>query len=68
MIKSPVNSSLGRMNTVGDTDKKVNVKIENQNNNYGIYEKNLKNPSTQKHSIREIMRKRNEDKYVNLEK
>ena len=66
MIKSPVNNSLGKMNTLDDN--KPGVQIDNQNNSYGNYQTNLKNPSTQKHSIREIMRKRNEDKYVNLEK
>jgi len=43
------------------------IKLENQNT-YGEYEQNLKNPATQKHSIKDMMKKRNEDKYVNLEK
>ena len=73
MIKSPVQNSGKRLHKTLDQNTKdkyhspSKIKLENQNS-YGEYEQNLKNPATQKHSIKDMMKKRNEDKYVNLEK
>ena len=66
MIKSPEQNSGVRKHKTLDQNTKDKylspnkIKLENQNT-YGEYEQNLKNPSTQKHSIKDIMRKRNED-------